>query len=158
MVPRGTVKLSELGHEARRCYSRPTRGYRVALEAAISENDVGQVASVLLARALDGDVKAGELVLSYCLGRPKMSVEVTRNPPTLDELRARVLSSLVDRPGALSRVLGLSSDDSPAARPAAVGVDDGVEPVRAHDSPMPIQSQPFFPSSQKGEPRGDGKK
>ncbi len=62
-------------------FARRTAALRVALCAALTEDDVRAIVLAMKEKAKAGDVAAAKLVLGYAVGRP---VEVV-NPDTLDE-------------------------------------------------------------------------
>ena len=79
---------------------------RSAVQAAVTAEDLVQVFKMLLRKAIkEGDVTAARELLDRCLGKPKVHVDVKQRP-SLDELRARVVSILSRDPNALRRLLG----------------------------------------------------
>jgi hypothetical protein len=54
-------------------FARQVAGLRAALLAAVTEQDMAEVAQALVRRAKEGDVSAVKLLLSYTLGKPTAS-------------------------------------------------------------------------------------
>jgi hypothetical protein len=62
-------------------FARQVAGLRRALLAAVTEEDMEVVARRLVAQAVEGDIAAARLLLSYTLGKPGAAVD----PDTLDQ-------------------------------------------------------------------------
>jgi hypothetical protein len=67
-------------------FAAKVAGLRMALLAAVTEDDIREIADVLVAQAKDGDKAATKLVFAYTLGKPQPFVSPDRL--TVDALRA----------------------------------------------------------------------
>ena len=70
-------------------YARQVAAMRSTLLAAITEDDLREVATALLSRAKAGDTSAAKLLFSYVVGRPDAPV----NPDRLEIEEAKLKSS-----------------------------------------------------------------
>jgi hypothetical protein len=59
-------------------FAKLTAALRKALLEAVTDTDIGRLGQKLLAQALDGDVVAAKLLLSYVVGRPGGAVDPDR--------------------------------------------------------------------------------
>lgn len=55
--------------------------YKNAISKAITEDDIVNVLQSVRDKALRGDTRASELLLSYTLGKPSQAVELTQTTP-----------------------------------------------------------------------------
>ena len=93
--------------------------HRAILSVATPEK-IAKILDKLMEKAAEGDVLAARDVLDRVLGKAKVTMEVQRDQPTVEQLRQRLLAMLNQDPHAMRRTLG------PALSPVIESRESGV--------------------------------
>jgi hypothetical protein len=103
-------------------HGRRSAEIRSALMRAVSDDDVAAIIQALVQKAKSGDVAAAQTILDRLLGKPKVSVDVTKRDDTLAPALAELVNIFSRRPDLARLVHGAIPREIVAQMPAD---DDG---------------------------------